>query len=590
MFWKYLRDQGGQFWGGFAGGVYQAYKDQQAQQMKREELDLRKKMLDSQIKQHDLQAEFQKFNLNKAQQQEQNLNALSDLFTKGVTEPETQVPAVQPETGGIEQPEPGTPGTLAEAPSLAQSTFKVPARQRPATKEELLGAAVKADPAHAMAQVVKGLVGGEPGADMLFHDWQSAMNFQTSPEFQNMFPFGATAQQTAKGIQFKGNQVSNPNNATWHQVYERTTGTPDQKRAAADQAMQGTIYGGRSAAGGGYTAGRAAQELGEPVAPFVGMQPGQPGTPAPMTPPPGTPMAPGIVAGREPGTVTKAPPEGPNQSYPTSGNKGSGAAAGSQIQRAHEQRARNAANVKETTPLNVKEVGKLWRVNPQTGEPEQANPRNGWTSESAKAAGFVEPDDKIKEAAQALKPAEAQEKMLMEPLARLYKENETFMGRRSNQLGASGLSIPGFGTLGSESQALLGASTAGDDVKAGWLNFMQHYEKVTAGLRGASSPELQKIMEARGPQAGMTPHQIAQRVTYMHNILVAMKQGIIDALGGGSYGGQADMAVLANPDTLTPDQRFMDLVNKHRKVETIGPSRSGSWQGPPPPGDWKVQY
>lgn len=355
MFWKYLKDQSGQFWSGFAGGVNAAYQDFQDRQLKREELSLRKKMLDMQLKSHDIQDKLNQFNLEKAMRQDKATQEMGDLWTKGVTEPETQVPAVQPETGGIEQPEFGTPGTLPEAPSLEQSTFKVPARQRPATKEELLGKAVQADPQHAMAQIVKGLLGSSGMSESrAFPTIEAALAFQNSPEFDQAFPDGAKLEQTSKGFQFKSKFAANP---AWG-AYNRELQTTKDPQAAL-QAMSNVIYGQGGAGAAGRTEGAAAQFNNVPMNPMVPL-PGRQPTGAPggqfLTPeqqqqianlPPGgsmqIPTGPQAVVNPQTGRLTQPgygglpgeqqvatppPPTPPTSNYPTSGNKGTGAAAG----------------------------------------------------------------------------------------------------------------------------------------------------------------------------------------------------------------------------------------------------------------------
>jgi hypothetical protein len=181
----------------------------------------------------------------------------------------------------------------------------------------------------------------------------------------------------------------------------------------------------------------------------------------------------------------------------------------------------------------------------------------GLSPNQASAQGYRKVETKVLDSARALAPAKQAMADLEQPLVKLAKENQSFMGRASNIAGSRG-DFLGM-NMGGIAQDL-GASHAGDDVKGGWLNFMQHYESVVGGLRGASSPQLQSIMEARGPQPGMNAHQIAQRVTYLKNIVKAMEGEIKNTVSGGRYGGALDKAAISNPNDMKPDAGFLKAV------------------------------
>src|SRR5581483_2881086 len=164
-------------------------------------------------------------------------------------------------------------------------------------------------------------------------------------------------------------------------------------------------------------------------------------------------------------------------------------------------RVTGAGVAHEGLPIPLGKEKDMARLTPE-GEIQMAP--SGSSPAQLRQSGFRSVEEKVLDSINALKPAETALQEFKTQAEQLAKESEGMMGSLSNVAGASG------GLKGAVAQRL-GASNTGDNLKAATLNFMQHYDRVVGGLRGASSPQLLQIMEQRAPQPGMTPTQIRNR-------------------------------------------------------------------------------
>lgn len=263
-----------------------------------------------------------------------------------------------------------------------------------------------------------------------------------------------------------------------------------------------------------------------------------------------------IGGGAQAAPVAAAQPPRPAQQSWVPAINGKGQVSFSQPGAGAVARVQATNDAKQNTPMAPGTESTMARIDPQ-GEIQLAP--MGLTPAQATQQGFRKVEPKVLDSARSLAPAKQALADLEGPLKQLAKENTSLTGRMSNIAGSRG-ELLGI-NLGGLAQDF-GASHTGDDVKGGWLNFMQHYEGVVGGVRGASSPELQKMMELRGPQPGMNDHQIAQRVTYLKNIVRAMEGEVKNSISGGKYTGKLDSVARVNPNDLKPDQDFLSSLKK----------------------------
>jgi len=180
------------------------------------------------------------------------------------------------------------------------------------------------------------------------------------------------------------------------------------------------------------------------------------------------------------------------------------------------------------------------RLNPRTGQVEMAPA--GISPANLAGGGYRTVEGQVLQSLNALAPAKQALGVFKDQAEQLAKESEGLLGSASNVAGA----MPGM--LGSIAQRA-GASNTGDNLTAATLNFMQHYDRVVGGLRGASSPQLLEIMQARAPKAGMNPTQIRNRAQYIENVFKAMEGELRNTLNGRPVDETAvSRAIMVDPD------------------------------------------
>jgi hypothetical protein len=293
-------------WGGLGRGAKDlahllGEREKMGEQKK--ESELRRKMLDLQI-----QKETRAQGEHEAQQQA--VQGLSDLLTKGVQEPSII-------GGPVEGPI--TPEGLAPA-------APPPFTSRPANQQELYGALARAQPKEFATGLMRRLLPDKAGNESrAFATPQDAINFQMSPEFKTLYPSGARTVMTSRGFQFEG---MNPVNVAANVYHSVLAATGNQQQA--QQAYNNTLQQMGASTGFGGEMGKANAMLGQP--PLAGIGGAVP-PPPPQAPPP---MQQPKTAQVEPGP-RPTPSGGPSAPARAAEIKGHATATGRQKAEAEEQ-------------------------------------------------------------------------------------------------------------------------------------------------------------------------------------------------------------------------------------------------------------
>lgn len=278
MILKYLKDQGGQFWGAFAESLAQSLE-------RAKDRPLKDAMLKAQIGHQQAVTQKLQMDIEQAKQHQAALDALTQaLQPEAVTKTTYDKPFAALEQTGY-----GETNPPAQAPDYGEKT-QTELRMPDVRSPKVQGALVKAQPKEAAAKLLA-QTGAAPG--MLVQTWADAVALQNDPTFQSANPYGGRWVQTKNGIQFQGIHPVNPEAAIFH--------GPGGASGAYDYA-----YNRGAAAGAGGYAGRTAQEVQQPIQP---RQPfaGQPGTP-PYVPPTTPQTGAGVISPGVPGVPTTSQP------------------------------------------------------------------------------------------------------------------------------------------------------------------------------------------------------------------------------------------------------------------------------------------
>lgn len=244
----------GFFWGGFSKGMQDlghALDQRERLKVQREESKLRQKMLDLQTKK----------------------------IEQGLIDDARQRDAVESMARTVEQGQPfdrpaGVEGPLMESGAFGQTQGN-----------PQLAAMMRAQPKEAVTGMLRQQFGNSSGMSRGYSTLQEA---QAAAKAAGI---SARIEQSPFGFFIKQVLPVNVAANRYHQVLNQTG-----NESLALQAFNEAMFGGSAASGAGSVSGKAAQELGEPAAPFVGIQgqagpaPGQ-AAPAPMQPAPPPPLA-----------------------------------------------------------------------------------------------------------------------------------------------------------------------------------------------------------------------------------------------------------------------------------------------------------
>ena len=231
---KYLKDEGGQFWGAFAQSYAQAHERAKDRPMK-------EAMMKAQTAHQQAIADKAQMDI---QQEREHQAALTNLTT-----------VLSPQTVSTPTEGPATEEGVGPAPV---TTTKMPDMKSP----EVQSALVRAQPKEAATQMLKqlGPSANKFGVDTL----EEAQQMEQDPNFRNMFSHGWRWEtKNGKLVPSGINPVNAADNA-FHTV--KAKGGSDLEAAAARNAI---LYGGSASTGAGGVEGKAAQQLGTPIAPQV---------------------------------------------------------------------------------------------------------------------------------------------------------------------------------------------------------------------------------------------------------------------------------------------------------------------------------
>ena len=548
----------GAFWGGFAGGLSHGL----TQGM---ELQLKKKMIDAQIKHLDAQNELEKLKADQTRQLDLEGSKLGDMMTGGVAQPALLEP-------GQEGP---SPASNFQFPAGAQVTPGGPSR--PASQQELSAQAIKATPP-AQRYHLLGATGAGAGGDM-----QSEL-----AKYEAMFPgitkgnhptFTLRMTQGVNGV-IRPAIAPRPDHGPAMTMFNnaKRVGASDDEAAAIVQ----KFVGGQSASRAfGNIEGQVNAQQGVPLStPIVPGQPAMTGQPAnkpksiyDMTL--GELMGPGYSVPPDQGQPAANPvpikpaPNLPNmQNQPSLTNPGGprpiapgypqpspSATVPPGVSRFNQQQGINAG-VKEGAKLQAEQDHPL----PPGKESRVVRVRNGKVEFApvgtipSQWGGREVPQETV-HGLTALEPAQAALEEFNKAADDLIKQNKGIAGRLSSVTGTTSKEpgmLQGFGAGIAQDY---GASKAGDTMQATKGFLMQHYESMFAGVRGASGAQIQQLLESRAPQPGMNPDMIVRRKTYMNNVFNALKGALLRVANGSSpeeVKTEVDAAIQVDPDKLIP--------------------------------------
>lgn len=244
--------------GALLGGLNQGLQQGQRIRQAGQELELRRKMLDTQMK----QMEFDQ----KRKQEEADTKRQERLMN------ETVAGAVE---AGLTGGKPAVPGYEDEQAQMSRAP--VPAQPGPTPLDWKGQAMVGAARAGKLpyAEITKSVLGSTSQESRAFASAQDALAFKDTPDFNTAFPYGARLTQTSRGWQFTGIHPYNAANATYQA--KKAAGASE---AEAQQAMNEVLYGGAGARAQGTVLGGAAATMGVPTPPMPGA-----GAPAPAPQP-----------------------------------------------------------------------------------------------------------------------------------------------------------------------------------------------------------------------------------------------------------------------------------------------------------------
>lgn len=248
MLWKYLKDQGGQFWGAFGPAL--------AESLNRErERPLKEAMLKAQIGHQEALNQKAQFDMQQAQQQQAAVEELGRILQpKKVSVPG---PTVLPDEAA------GEPG--GQMPPV--ETMQAPALTDPAVRAQLLKSGVRGEVLSQMAKAAfPSAAGALPGGGATFNSFEDLIAFTKSPAYAQAFPAGARTVVGAKGqIMLQG---IDPVNAAEREFHAHLVQNPGDV-AGATAKRNAVLYQGSASSGAGRYAGATAQEIGQPIQPQV---------------------------------------------------------------------------------------------------------------------------------------------------------------------------------------------------------------------------------------------------------------------------------------------------------------------------------
>ncbi len=253
--------------GAFAGGLAKGLNEGEKLRQAREESKLKTKMLDAQARHLDFQNQQLQNTIESARQAHEIQQATADAFRSSITEGQ-----------------PAQPGFENEAAQMSQAPTRATIGPKAMSSNEIaLEGLLRQGKATSGA-----FSGGTRSQSLAFATPQEALAFKNSPEYKQLYPFGARLNQTSRGLAFEG---INPQNAAANAFHSELAQSGD--RAKATKAYNEVLYGAGASNAAGKVAGEAAQFLGEPIAP---MQPNErpfppasqvqsaPSIPGPVTP------------------------------------------------------------------------------------------------------------------------------------------------------------------------------------------------------------------------------------------------------------------------------------------------------------------
>ncbi len=266
---KYLKDQGGQFWGAFAKSYGKTIKEERDRPLK-------EAMMKAQIGQAEAVAKKAQMDVDESMRQQQAVAELAQIL--------------QPQQ--VEMPTAGPVEESGKAPAPAMVTQPGPQMTDPRVRAALL----KADPKQGVTQAAKAAFpSGSMATDKFGVDSMAeATAMEQDPNFKLMFPHGHRWEvKNGKLVPTGMNPVSVANN-----IYHSALAAGKSQQEA--QALyNNALYGGSFSSGMGSEGGKAAAVVPStniPPPPQIGntAQPSAPAAPiAPAAPPAATQPSPG---------------------------------------------------------------------------------------------------------------------------------------------------------------------------------------------------------------------------------------------------------------------------------------------------------
>ncbi len=284
---KYLKDQGGQFWGAFSQSFSNAVKEARDRPLK-------EAMMKAQTAHQQAIADKAQMDIEQERQQQAAMGVLTNLLT---TQQPVEVPT---KIGGPVQGPVTETGEPPAPPPPTTTEMKNVEMTDPRVRAALLKSGVKGE---VLSQAAKqafpsGLSAGTQG--LLFQDWPSLQAFMDSPAYMSAFPQGSRTVMTQHGIQLQG---INPVDVAANEFH--TDIANKMPREQALQKFYDKLYNKGAAAGAGGFAGKTAQEAQQPIRPMEQL----PGTPTPPTPQAQYPTPPrAMTPTPAPSATTPTPP------------------------------------------------------------------------------------------------------------------------------------------------------------------------------------------------------------------------------------------------------------------------------------------
>lgn len=282
--WNLVKNQRGQvpggfFWGGLLGGVGQGFRDLSQQQREREQLAQQKKEIGLREKLLGIQIEKEERAGREAEQRQAGVQDFVNLLTQGAPQ-ELELPG--PGEGFAQAP-------MAQAPQPSAIPLRTPA-----SREQLISAAARAQPKETISQFIKGIspTGGATG--QLFSSFPEAQQAAAqqglmNPRFRQLAN-GMIAIESGGAV----NAAANARQSAIADALKRGL-SREQAEAEGNTAFTQILFQGGAASRAGQVAGAAGQTLGEPI---------QPMQPLAGQPTPQQPLPPHLEPGPTPGTVT----------------------------------------------------------------------------------------------------------------------------------------------------------------------------------------------------------------------------------------------------------------------------------------------